>query len=128
MNRLLPALAAVLLASPGMAQVAPSPALTLEQAMLLRCSAAFAVVADEQRRGVAEAQAFPPLGERGREYFVRSAARLMDELGLTSEQVGGMIRAEVERLQQGSIEADDSAEFVDGVMQPCLAALEASGL
>ena len=35
---------------------------------------------------------------------------------------------EVEALQKASAEAADPAGYVDDVMQPCLSALEASGL
>src|SRR5690606_28318022 len=119
-------IAAGLLAFPATAQDAPSA--SLEQAMLLRCSAAFAIVADEQQRGLASARAYPPLAERGREYFVRAGARLMDELGLSREQLQARLRGEVEALRSAATEAGDSAAYLDGVMQPCLAALEASGL
>ena len=115
-----------LLTAPAAAQ--EPPPLTLEHRMLLRCSAAFAIVAGEQRRGVATALAYPPLAERGREYFVRSSVRLMDDLAITREQVEASLRGEVEALQKAAAEAADPAGYVDGVMQPCLAALEASGL
>lgn len=126
MTRLL-ILAAALFAVPAAAQDA-RPQLSLEQTMQLRCSAAFAIVAGEQQRGVASALAYPPLGERGREYFVRSGARLMDQLHLSREQLQAALRAEVEGLQKQSVEAGDPAAIVHGLMQPCLAALEASGL
>jgi hypothetical protein len=104
------------------------PRYTLEHRMLLRCSAAFAIVAGEQQRGAATALAYPPLAERGREYFVRSSVRLMDDLAITREQVEASLRGEVEALQKASANAADPASYVDGVMQPCLSALEASGL
>src|SRR5688572_5144194 len=119
-------LSAALLAAPAAAQ--EPPRFTLDQRMLLRCSAVFAIVAGEQERGFAAARAYPPLGERGREYFVRSSARLMDDLQLTREQVEASLRAEVGALQKASIESADPAGYVDSVMQPCLSALEASGL
>ena len=119
-------LSAVLLATPAMAQ--EPPRFTLEHRMLLRCSAVFSIVAGEQERGVASARAYPPLGERGREYFARTGARLMDDLKLTREQVAASLRAEVEAQQKASMEAPDPVEYVDSVMQPCLSALEASGL
>ena len=122
----LAAIAVVLLAAPAAAQ--EPPPLTLEHRMLLRCSAAFAIVASEQQRGVASALAYPALGERGREYFVRASVRLMDELELTREQVASALRTEVEALQRASTEAVDPAASVDSVMRPCLSALEASGL
>jgi len=108
------------LAAPVQAQPATAP-MTLEQQMLLRCSAAFALSAGEQQRGAPGAQAFPALGERGREFFVRSAARLMDELKLTREQVEGRLREEARTL------AAAPARLAE-VMPPCLSALEASGL
>jgi len=105
-----------------------SPRFTLEHRMLLRCSAAFAIVAGRQQRGEAGALAYPALGERGREYFVRASARLMDDLKLSREQVEASLRAEVEGLQKATTERGDPAATIDGVMQPCLSALEASGL
>ena len=102
--------------------------LNLEQAMLLRCSAAFAIIASEQQRGVASAQAWPPLDQRGREFFVRASARLMDDLGLSRDQIQAMMQSEVERLSQAAAEAEDPAAYVEGVMQPCLLALDSAGL
>ena len=122
------ALLAALLAAPAAAQKPASSPMTLEQTMLLRCSAAFAVVAGEQERGVASARTYPPLAERGTEFFVRAGAQLMDERHMSREEIEAAVRAEAERLQSESAAAGDRAGFVDGVMQPCLAALEASGL
>jgi hypothetical protein len=126
MKTVLLTFAAALLAAPGAAQ--GPPPFTLEHRLLLRCSAAFAIVAAEQQRGIASALAYPPLGERGREYFVRSSVRLMDDLALTREQVEASLRSEVEGLQKASTEVLDPAAYLDAVMQPCLSALEASGL
>jgi hypothetical protein len=128
MTRILAFLAASVLAFPASAQDASAQPVSLEQAMLLRCSAAFAIVADEQQRGVASARVYPPMAARGREYFVRSGARLMDELQLTREQLQARLQSEAEGLRHGAAEAGDSAAYLDTVMQPCLAALDASGL
>jgi hypothetical protein len=126
MTRILVLLSAALLAFPAAAQEAPR--YSLEQRMLLRCSAVFAIVATEQQRGIASALAYPALGERGREYFVRSSVRLMDELQITREQVEASLRAEAEGLRAAAAQAADPAAYLDSVMQPCLSALEASGL
>lgn len=96
------------------------PRLTLEQQTSLRCATAFAIVADGQARGDDKALAHPPLAERGREFFVRSAARLMDDAGLTREQVGALMGAEALKLR------DD--KDIDAVMPACLLLLDASGL
>ncbi|HTN13609.1 MAG TPA: hypothetical protein VL094_02260 [Sphingomonadaceae bacterium] len=132
MKRLLAACALVLPAASAYAadERAPVPAqeLTLEQKTLLRCSAAFAIIASEQARGVESARAWPPLSERGKEFFVQSGARLMGELNLTQEQVQALYRSEVGRLQNESGKAADPKKMVAGIMQPCLLLLDASGI
>lgn len=95
-------------------------ALSLEQQTALRCSAAFAMVASGQARGEAGMARYPALGARGREYMVRSSARLMDDAGLTREQIAGMLEAEVLALREEG--------RLDAIMPPCLALLDASGL
>ena len=61
MTRTLPLLAALLLAAPAAAQTTPAKPLSLEHRMLLRCSAAFAIVAKRQEAGDGQAKAWPPL-------------------------------------------------------------------
>jgi len=130
MRSLVPLLALALCAQPLAAQGegVEAPRLSLEQSMRLRCSAAFGIIAGEQARGVESAKAWPPLGERGKEFFVRTAAGLMDELQLTREQVEAMLNAEVVKLQDDAMQSEDPAAYAESVMQPCLLALEASGL
>ena len=88
----------------------PAP-LNAAQQGALRCSAAFALVA---------ALEYPPMAERGREFFVRSGAQLMDQAGLTRATIEERLRAEA-----GAILADGS---LDEIMPPCLLLLDASGL
>ncbi|WP_128891785.1 hypothetical protein [Erythrobacter sp. HKB08] len=109
---------ALLLAqSPLAAQV---PQLNLEQQTALKCSAAFAIVADGQARGNAEAQAWPAMADRGREFFVRSSARIMDETGMNRDQISAALSAEAQKLwDEGTIER---------VMPGCLMLLDASGI
>lgn len=139
----LPALAAALaaalslcLASLASAQTpapppapAPSPPdlskLTSEHRAALKCSAAFAIVASEQQRGLDSALAWPPLAFRGKEYFVRSSARVMDEAGLTQEQVRDLLVADVAALQQQATRTGDPDGTVNAVMKPCLSLLDA---
>ncbi|MEO6389061.1 MAG: hypothetical protein ABIT16_11890 [Croceibacterium sp.] len=127
MTRLALFLAAASLAVPAAAQDSPPP-ISLEQTMLLRCSAMFALVAADQQHQVPSALAYPAMAERGREFFVRSAARLMDERQLTREQIEAALRAEVTGLQQSTARSNDPAGFVDSIMRPCLSVLDASGL
>ena len=99
----------------------------VDLATALRCSAAFGIVAAEQQRGVAVSiRDYPPLGTRGREFFVQTGARLMDEQKLTREQVRARFQAEVEKLQAEAIAAPDAAVLVRGVLRPCLALLDAT--
>lgn len=130
MKRFAPPLLLALAAMPLAAQdgAAALPRLDLEQSMQLRCSAAFGIIASEQARGADSAKDYPPLGERGKEFFVRSAAKMMDDLGLTREQIRQLLNAEVARLQQDAMRSGDPSGYFDSVMQPCLIALEASGL
>lgn len=119
MIRFVPLLA-LLAAAPLQAQPAPSSELSLEHRMLLRCSAAFALVAQRQAAGEAAALAYPPLRERGGEFFVRASARVMDEAGLDRAGITAALTEEArELLKDGTLTA---------VMPVCLSALEAAGL
>lgn len=99
-------LAAALLAVPLAAQESQPPApaaphLSLEQRMLLRCSAAFALAANRQGAGEAWALAYPPLAERGSEFFAVATARLADETGVEVPAFEPLLRAEAEALLAG---------------------------
>ena len=98
----------------------PAPELSLEHRMMLRCSAAFALVAYRQGTGDAEAGRYPPLKERGSEFFVRASARVMDEAGLDRAAVTTALQGEAQALLQG--------DTLAAVMPACLSALEATGL
>jgi hypothetical protein len=86
----------------------------------LRCAAAFAVVANAQASGDASAQQWPALGTRGREFFVRALAQLMDETGLDRDGIALLAGLEAKALR-------DSGD-TDKIMPSCLLMLEASGL
>lgn len=109
-----------LIASPLTAQPGAPASLSLEHRMLLRCSAAFALVAARQETGDAEALAYPPLEERGREFFVRASARVMEEAKLDRAAISDALTREVQSL------GDRNA--LKQVMPPCVAALESSGI
>ena len=119
---LLPAAAALAALAPiaVQAQQPAAPELTIQQNTALRCSVAFALVAQGQARGDPAMADYPPLGERGREFFVRSSAQLMDETGMSREAVAALLAVEIEALREPGA--------LDGVMPPCLLLLDASGL
>lgn len=102
------------------APMPPAPPLPLEQQTALRCAAAFALVSAAQTRGDPDALALPPLGQRGREYFVRVSAQIMDQYGLTRDQVAGMLGLEAHTLVR-------SGQSLDAA-RPCLVLLDAAGL
>ena len=128
MNRAILLLATALLAAPAGAQAPAAPpraegeaqALSLEHRMLLRCSAAFALMAHRQSTGDPAALALPPLQDRGQEFFVRASARVIDEAGLDREAIVAALTAEALELQEG--------DALERVMPACLSALEAAGL
>ena len=112
------AVVAMQVAAPQAAPPAPAT-LTMQQQTALRCSVAIAMGAERQRAGGGEAD-WPDLTERGREFFVRSLAQLMDDTGMSREA-----------LMQAA--AGEAAEMKDGktlqqVMPACLLMLNASGL
>ena len=97
------------------------PPLTLEQASALRCSVAFGLVHMGQRDGVPGFDDYPAMGERGQEFFVRTTAKLMDELDADRATIVALVKRESEEL-------GTSPERVGEVMPACLMMLEASGL
>jgi hypothetical protein len=114
----------LVLAAPAAAQ---APALNIEQQTLLRCSAMFALVAGEQAKGDKAALGYPRLQERGSEYFVRTAAKLTDELGVPREAVLKLLSDEAGKIQAERSGAN-KAEITDRIMKSCLLSLSASGL
>ena len=96
------------------------PSLSQQNRAVIRCSAAFAMVAHGQNAGNQAAQQWPDVGRRGREFFVVSLAQLMDETGLDRAGVARLVQAEAQRLW-------DSDE-VDAVMPACLLMLQSAGL
>lgn len=97
---------------------APPPPLSLEQRTAVRCAAAFALTAQAQARG--EAQDLPAVAGRGREFFVRVSARLMDETGRTRDEVADLLGQEARALA-----ASGEAERA---LPGCMVLLDAAGL
>ena len=125
---LLTAAAFAIAAASTAAVAAPSspPAPVIDLQTGLQCSAAFAIVAAEQDRGVASALAWPRLKERGREFFVHVGALLMDAEHLDRPATQARFKAEVERLQAETMAAPDPAARVAAILTPCLVLLDAT--
>lgn len=114
------ALALALMATPALAVAqssTPAPQLSLDHRMLVRCSAAFALVANGQENGDAEALRYPALRESGRDFFVRASARVMQDAGLDRAQIAAALSAEAQDLRESGT--------LDQVMPVCLALLPA---
>lgn len=84
--------------------------------MALRCGAAFAVVSAGQARGDPAMARFPQLAVRGREFFVRLAAQLMDDAGLDEAGIRAAAQAQADALRR--------QRGVEGVMPFCLKVLD----
>ncbi|GAA0756735.1 hypothetical protein FHS52_000300 [Erythromicrobium ramosum] len=107
--------------APALAPATSEPApLSQEDRALLRCAAAFAILADGQAKGNAAAQKWPPIEARGREFFVRVLAQVMDRTGLDRDGISRLISAEAQALW-------DSQE-TEKVIPSCLVLLESSGI
>lgn len=85
--------------------------------MLLRCSAAFALVSTGQKNGNADSLRYPDLADRGREFFVRASAQVMDEAGLDRSQIAAALSAEAQDMWDNGT--------LDQVMPVCLNMLPA---
>ena len=121
MTRLVAPIAAIALAlAPPTAAAQTKSDLSLEHKMLIRCSAAFALVANGQVRGEPDALRYPPLAARGKEFFVRSAAEVMDAAGLDRAAIDAALTREARDLV-------DSGTLAE-IMPTCLRVLRDSGL
>ena len=114
-------LAPILLGALALQSAPAEPApLSQENRALLRCAAAFALVAQGQAAGDAAAKAWPDLSVRGREFFVRAMARLMDETGRDRAGIAALANTEAQALS--------ASGDVAKIMPSCLLMLESSGV
>ncbi|WP_379922638.1 hypothetical protein [Erythrobacter sp. R86502] len=99
----------------------PAPAsLSQENRALLRCATAFALVAQGQAAGEPQALQWPDLSLRGREFFVRALAQLMDASGADRDAIAVLANAEARALT--------ASGEVPAIMPSCLLMLEAAKL
>ena len=95
------------------------PVLTPPQSAALRCGVVFALGAQMQADRNPVAAGWPPLAARGKDYFVRALAQLMDDTGASRETLAAMATREVPALKE--------ERAITAAMPACLALLEASG-
>ena len=115
---------ALFLAAP-LSAAGSQPQLNPLQETALQCSALFAIVAGEQARHTPGSAALPALGTRGREYFVLTSARLMDETGMGRDQVRDLMVARVRQTSQRLATSRDASAVMAAGLKPCLALLDA---
>lgn len=128
--RLIALASALAMTLSGVVSAADSPApdlslVTPEHKAMLECATVFAVVAYGQAEGDNAALRYPPLGERGKEYFVLASTRVMDEAKLSKEAVSGLLAADAAALQEKTKVSDPDA-VVAAAMAPCLPKLDAA--
>ena len=111
-----------LAAQPAPPSSTAAPQLSLEQATGLRCGVAFALVAQGQQAGDPAALAYPAMDPRGKEFFVRFMAALMEDPRFSRDLVTSLAMRETQELARGGPEA------LSAVMPACLQLLDLSGL
>jgi len=125
MFRILAPIALIAFAGPAIAQqqepsqstpAAPVPALSLEHRMVLRCGAAFAMVAFGQENGNEDALEYPPIEQKGADFFAVEVERVMREAQLDDEQIVAALSAEADELYQSG--------QLDDIMPACLSLLD----
>lgn len=123
---ILMALSLFALTPAAMAQSAAPPApdlsrLTDDHRAMLRCGAAFAIVATTQASGESLA-GWPPLSVRGKRYFIDAGVAVMQGAALDRIAVRDLIAADVRALQT----APDPDAALAALAKPCLAQLDAT--
>lgn len=98
--------------------------LSLEQAAAVRCAIAYAAISRWQKAGDARGRAYPDAeAGGGREFFVQVMAKLMDEAGLTREDVTALSIRGVE-----DHDSPDGEQRIAAMMPACRMLKSAAGL
>ncbi|WP_423140720.1 hypothetical protein ACOYW6_07560 [Parablastomonas sp. CN1-191] len=100
------------------------PALKPDQQAALHCSAVFARIAHERAAGGAAAAALPDLGTRGREYFVRISARIIDDTGAGRPQISALFAGALADVDRTLMNARDPAPVLNAALAPCRTLLD----
>jgi hypothetical protein len=103
---------------------ATNPAPDLDQSV--HCAALFALVAADQKAGKAAALRHPPLGERGKAFFVETSLRLRDERAVPLESVAELYRNEVAKIAGAATDVGARNHRIATEMPGCLALLDRS--
>ncbi len=93
--------------------------LPIQQATSVRCGVAFALVKGWQERGDPRGNEWPDMVQQGgQEFFVRAAAKLMDEREMEREALTKLMRVESQKMLR------NEGETVKAIMPACLLLLD----
>ncbi len=111
-------------AAPGANEVVTIDLLPLEHAAAARCAVAFATVSRWQKVGDARGSGYPDFAESGgREFFVRVIAKLMEDTGLSREDIISLTARAAD-----DNEAAGGDARVKAIMPACVMMKSAAGL
>jgi len=120
MTKFAPLLFAAALGSAAAVSAAPAaPKLpTLEDQV--HCALVFGEVTRQQSNGTPRADRFPAMTKAGREFFVRTGARTLDDKAVTLETIEGYFRTRLGVLQDSIAKSADPAAALDREYAICL--------
>lgn len=118
-----PSLAAAALICATLAVPVPALAaapLTPAQEFKLHCGMVFAAIAAAQEEKDPRGNAYPPMEDRGKEYFVRAVNGAMQSTGMTMDEMKNLLMPQAQELAQ--------KDALEKAAPLCLKSLEESGL
>lgn len=99
------------------ALAAPKPPALDDQ---VHCALVFGEVTRQQNNGTAGAGRFPAMAKSGREFFVRTGARTLDDKAVTLETIEAYFLTRLGVLQDGLAKSPDAAAALDREYAACL--------
>jgi hypothetical protein len=100
------------------------PDLSVEQSERLKCVATFAIIANEQQRGVPEWTDFPDLTDRGGLYSDSVIQRIAGDLRIQRALVEQEVVQHISEIQRQSSSEEGSTRVLHTLGESCLADLE----
>lgn len=104
---------------------ARQPDFSVEQSEQLKCVAAFAIIANEQQRGVNEWADFPDLSDRGAFYAASITDKIAKGLRVQRASIEQEIVRQIAQLQTQSSSEEGSTRMLHTLGESCLADLDA---
>lgn len=106
----------------------PAPAaardFTKDEMQDLRCVAALALVAFDQKRGAPGWEGFPDLTVRGAHFADVVRARLASDSGQDDEAIKSAVHQHIAHLQEEAVKAEDPQTLTQGIVRDCMARAE----